>query len=78
MFESNVFDFFSEDDIQKPIQLKAIIGPDLIFDHNRFQACQVGMRNGQVQSKYETSINSYSVKKWERNPYPSSDFVLKV
>ena len=34
MFESNVFDFFSEDDIQKPIQLKAIIGPDLIFDHN--------------------------------------------
>ena len=30
MFESNVFDFFSEDDIQKPIQLKAIIGPDLI------------------------------------------------
>ena len=41
-------------------------------------ACQVGMRNGQVQSKYETSINSHSVKKWERNPYPSSDFVLKV
>ena len=34
MFESNVFDFFSEDDIQKPIQLKAIIGPDLIFDYN--------------------------------------------
>ena len=34
MFESNVFDFFSEDDVQKPIQLKAIIGPDLIFDYN--------------------------------------------
>ena len=34
MIESNVFDFFSEDDIQKPIQLKAIIGPDLIFDYN--------------------------------------------
>ena len=157
MFESNVFDFFSEDDIQKPIQLKAIIGPDLIFDYNldpetftgkicgcamvqskelfgenkvlsgafsnhdslygdyrytrkeyhaanpdkppvpmidlnclygfvtnngyfltRLQACQVGMRNGQVQSEYETSINSHSVKKWERNPYPPSDFVLKV
>ena len=157
MFESNVFDFFSDEDIKKPINLKAIVGPDLIYDHNldpetftgkicgcamvqskelfgenkvlsgafsnhdslysdyrytrkeyhaanpdkppvpmidlnclygfvtdngyfltRFQACQVGMRNGQVQSEYETSIKSHSVKKWERNPYPSSDFVLKV
>ncbi|MEG3034024.1 MAG: hypothetical protein RR877_00855 [Aurantimicrobium sp.] len=157
MFESNVFDFFSDEDIKKPINLKAIIGPDLIYDHNldpetftgkicgcamvqskelfkeikvlsgafgnhdslyndyrysreeyhelnpdkpkipmielgclygfvtdngyfltRFQACQVGMRNGQVQSKYETAIKSYSVKKWERNPYPPSEFVIKA
>ena len=33
MFESNVFDFFSEDDIQKPIQLKAIIGPGVNTKH---------------------------------------------